>query len=98
MLSARCGVGFLSRRCRDVATLALDRLFCARRKDSPLSRTDNDRDPHPNRGDSDKNKRCVEKVFRYRCRKTYAHSLLMVNLLLGGFELSGGRTSVPPLR
>ena len=40
-------------------------LSCARRKDLPLSRTDSDRDPHPNRGDSDKDKRSVGKGFRY---------------------------------
>jgi hypothetical protein len=40
-------------------------LSCARGKDLPLSQTDSDHDPHPNRSDRDKDKRSVEKGFRY---------------------------------
>ena len=56
---------FVGRNFRRATILVLDRLSCARRKNLLFSRTDRNCDPCPNRGDTDENKRCVEKGFRY---------------------------------
>ena len=57
---------FVGKNSRVATILSLGRLSCAYSQDVLFSRTDSDREPHPNRGDSDKDKRSVEKRFLYR--------------------------------